>query len=864
MQLRIPIALLTVILFLSCNDRSQTDSNFPSEEMDGMEEAMRQEFLMTRDPALNIIPNERLVSAKDFMESLVIASNTARTTALGWQERGPSNIGGRTRGMLIDKRDATGNTVFAGSVSGGLFKTTNFVTGSPVVWSVVNDFFPNLAIACMAQGNVNQNVMYAGTGEGWFNFDAVRGRGIYKSTDGGNTWNILSSTIQTTPNDSTFQFVQDIAIDANDVVYAALRNDVTQPSLGRGIKRSTDGGNSWTQVLGAPILGITGRAADIEVAANGDMYVTLGVFSRGSIWKSSFATNGANTGATGTWVDITPPWGMIRLRLELATAPSDPQRLYLVGQDSASNQVIGLWRSINGGSSWDSVASPAAFNNGTNSQTWFNLIMAVDPANADILLAGGLHVARSINAGNSWLTISSGQAHVDHHFLQYTSSTRLINGNDGGIFLSQNIDAGTPTFAVKNNGYDVTQYYGCDYHPSNTNYFLAGAQDNGTQKFTAPGINVATTVTGGDGGFPHIDQTDGQVQVTAFTGNNYNRSLDGGGSFSSLGAGINNNRGQFINPTDYDDNTNILYGGDDAGKYYIVTGLDGSPSSLVATVTAMGSRELTAVKVDPFTANTIWIGASFGGALPQVLKISNANTSTPTVVNTATLGTITNAAISSVDVDPANSNHILATLSNYGVNSVWESTNGGISFQSIEGNLPDMPIRWGLFAPANAQLNGGTGGDGGILLATELGVWTASQLTGTTTQWIPNNSGLANISTYMLKYRSSDNLVAAATHGRGLYTTVLPTIVTGLPSNPVTPNFIKYISAGKDQLQIVTGALPTRTITLQILDMNGKMLYNRERSYQNAVIDISRFQSGSYILKITGNNKENFTRQFIK
>ncbi|MBC7873528.1 MAG: hypothetical protein H7Y01_06020, partial [Ferruginibacter sp.] len=182
MQLRIPVALLTIILFLSCNDRSQTESNFPSEEMDGMEEAMRQEFLMTRDPALNIIPNERLVSAKDFMESLVTASNTARTTALGWQERGPSNIGGRTRGMLIDKRDATGNTVFAGSVSGGLFKTTNFVTGSPVVWSVVNDFFPNLAIASMAQGNVNQNVMYAGTGEGWFNFEAVRGRGIYKST----------------------------------------------------------------------------------------------------------------------------------------------------------------------------------------------------------------------------------------------------------------------------------------------------------------------------------------------------------------------------------------------------------------------------------------------------------------------------------------------------------------------------------------------------------------------------------------------------------------------------------------------------------------------------------------------------------
>lgn len=855
MQLRYQLLTISAILLWSCTDRQMVQSNFPSAEMDGMEEAMRQEFLMTRDPRLNIIPNKRLVDARAYMKGLISANNTARITALGWQERGPSNVAGRTRTMIIDKRDGTGNTVFAGSVSGGLFKTTNFISGSPIVWTVVNDFLPNLAITNLVQNNTTLTTMYATTGEGWFNVDAVRGAGIYKSVDGGLTWNQLPSTVD-------FEFAQDFIIDINGNLYVSLRN---QLSANRGVMRSINGGTSWVQVLGIPLPGFnTGRAADLELASNGDMYATLGIFSRGTIWKSSFAINGANTGAVGTWVEVTPPWVMIRQRLEMAVANSNPQRLYVFGQDSASSQVIGLWRSFNGGSSWDSVSSPAALNNGAASQTWYNLIMAVDPNNPDVLVGAGFNIAKSINAGISWTTISSGQVHVDHHFLLYNGITKLLNGNDGGIAYSDNIEAATPNFIIKNNGFNVTQYYACDYHPTTSNYFLAGAQDNGTQKFTAPGINVTTTVTGGDGGFCHIDQTDGQVQITAFTNNNYNRSLNGGASFSSLGSGINNNRGRFINPTDYADITNIMYCGDDAGQYYVITGLDATPAAFIAPVPAMGSRELTAVKVDPFTPNTIWIGASFGGGLPQVLKISNANTTSPTVISVATLGTVNNAAISSVDVDPLNSSHILATLSNYGVTSVWESIDGGVSFLSIEGNLPDMPIRWGLFAPANAQLNGGTGGNGGILLGTELGVWTASQLSGSTTQWIPNNSGLANVSTYMLKYRSSDNLIAAATHGRGLFTTILPTIVTGVPNNIITKDFIKYISVANHQLQIVVGTLLTRTITLQVIDMNGRFVYNSNKGYQSSKIDLSKLPSGSYIIKITGNNKEEFVKQFIK
>lgn len=855
-MIKLCFAGILLFFFFSCQQSKQEKEP----QMDGLEKAMQQEFRLTRDPQIGRVPRERLSEAKAYMERLVPAGggSTNRLTALGWVERGPNNVGGRTRAIMIDKRDATGNTVFAGSISGGIFKTTNFTNAAPV-WTVVNDFLPNLAISNLVQDPVTLTEMYATTGEGWFNIDAVRGAGIYKSTDGGNTWSLMPST-------AGFEYVQDFVIDNNGNFFVTLRNAT---STNRGVLRSTDRGTLWTQVLGAPLPGFnTGRAADLEVASNGDIYASLGVQSRAEVYKSSFATNGVNTGAAGTWINITPSAPTVVQRTEIILAPSDPQRVYLLMQDSTTSEVQNVYRSTNGGANWTTLAAPAALNNGAASQTWFNLIGAVDPSNANIIVVGGLNLAKSTDGGDNWSTITnSGTVHVDHHVLIFDGSAKLINGNDGGVYYSTNINTGSPTFANKNSGYNVTQYYACDMHPTNTNYFLAGAQDNGTQKFTSAGINTTTNVTGGDGGFCHIDRTDGQLQITATTNNNYARSINGGTSFSSLGSSINNDRGQFINPSDLDDNNKILYGGDDAGKYYCISNLTGTPSSLSVTVSSLGTREVTAIKVDPSSANTIWIGGSFGStsAAPVVIKLSNANTASPSVATSTTLAAPFGAAISSIDVNPTNANHILVTLSNFGVTSVFESTNGGASFSTIEGNLPDMPVRWGIFAPANAELNGSGGGLGGVILATELGVWTTSLLNGGGTQWIPNNTGLANVRVDMLRYRSSDNTLAAATHGRGLFTTTVPTVITGIGGPPDnTKDFIKYINSENNRLLIVTGTLQTRTMTVQLFDISGKKVFEKAGAYNNTTVNTSGLPRGIYTLRCTGNNKEIYLRKFIR
>lgn len=852
LTLKTCLAIGMLATLISCTGKAVSlEEEDDDLETDDIELAMRQEVLMTRDPNLGTVPKERLVAAQARLQAI---AQTARLEDVTWQERGPNNIGGRTRAIIVDRRDASGNTVLAASVSGGIFRTTNFMS-TPPTWRPVNDRMNNLAVTAMRQDRTNPAVMYAGTGEGWFNVDAVKGGGIFKSTDGGITWSLLSST-------ATFEYVQDIEVDNNGYVYASLRNLETDK---RGVMRSTDGGGSWTQVLGMPLPNFTtGRAADLEVAANGDVYATLGIFTKTMVMKSP-ASNGANTGALGTWREITPVHSTPTQRGELAIAPSNSNRLYLLMQDSSDTEVSTIYRSNDAGITWDSLPAPTILNNGENSQTWYNLIAAVDPSNPDVLVVGGLHLARSVDGGVNWKTISSNSSvHVDQHELVYFSSSQLYVGNDGGVYYTSNVNITTtslPTFQNKNNSYNVTQFYAVDFHPTLTDYFLAGAQDNNTQRFRSPGINTTDPVVGGDGGFPHIDQTDGKIQIASTTNNNYYSSQDGGQSWSRQST-VSNTRGQFINPTDYDDVHNVLYCGDDPGTYYFISGWDNSPSGTQNSLSQIGQREVTAVKWDNLGDNVVWLGASLADSRPMVVKIGSANTSSPQVLTSATLNVPANAYISSIDVDPWDWKHVLVTLSNYGVTSVFESTDGGTTWNSIEGDLPDMPVRWGMFVPPTASVDGTT--RGGILLGTELGVWYTPLAARASTKWVALNNGLPNVRVDMLKIRTKDNLLLAATHGRGLFSTTLTSIATGVSSVPDTKSFIQYISATPQELLIKVGNLTTTKMQVNIYDLSGQLVSASSTRYADQRINLSRLARGSYVVKIYGNKQERYTRQFVK
>jgi len=831
------------------------------ENEDGVDDDIRarahQEFIQKRDPKLNRVPVERLLVARqkrnEFLNnikhrinnkpqnspanplgnSLAPSSPTpgaspGSISGLQWQERGPNNVGGRTRALMFDMGDAANGykRVIAGGVGGGLWITGD-ITASPVQWTKVNDFFDNIAISCIAQNPANPLEIYAGTGEGFYNEDQIQGLGVWKSSDGGATWAQL-------PSSAGFKYINAILVDKNGSVYiAGLSNTFVYPFGSFGVEQSTDGGNTWNNVVNSGEVG-----ADLQMAANGDVYASTGIiYSNGHIYMSDYTVNGANTGNAGTWTNITPAAnGVITPgttnwdRIKLATAPSDANIVYAFFEPDntvvSSTNLKSVQQYNKSANTWTVKTVPTeAFANG---QSWYSIAAAVDPNNSGILYAGSLDAEKSTDGGSTWTqdthwnypTSNSLYVHADHHAYVYFpgSSSRLMMGTDGGVFYTANADA-TPSFAEKNDGYNVTQFYSVALHPTNYNYALAGAQDNGSEKLQGAGIGSSTTATGGDGADVFIDQTNGNIQVTSYVYDQYYVSTNNGASFSGL---QHYGNGQFINPTAYDPSTKSLYGGSASGYFYRAENIL-SPTYAEVAVSGFASANVMAVTVSPITANRVYFGLDNG----SVVRVDNAQTGTSltgTVIAPVISGYVT---VSCIAVDTTNEDHILVTYSNYGVTHIIETKNASAAtptWTNLDGNLPDMPVRWAMFYPGDPTQ---------AIIATELGVWTTDLINGTSTVWDPTNTGLANVEVDMLTYRASDRTLAAATHGRGVFTSTLPiafksdaslgnlTLTTGYLKHPFFAssvfNYASFVGTAISSDMIT----PTSTNPNAVITVNG-------------------------------------------
>ena len=742
------------------------------QKRENAKERMEQEFEKMRDPKTNEVPVERLLSARRVAAQLLNQPSRSDIDKLEWEERGPDNVGGRTRAILVDAADPSNNTVLAGGVNGGIWRTTNFLSATPN-WTKNNDFFDNLAVSSIVQDPTDPSIIYFGTGEGWFNGDAAQGLGIWKSTKGGENFAPLAST-----TNRTFRYVMDLEIDNNGALYASTADG--------GVQRSTDGGASWSQVLGASSGQAHNVGADLEIAANGDLYATMGrIFSTGSIWKSSVNKDGFQ-GRREHWQEITPAGNF--WRMEIALAPSNPWTLYAVAEGENSFDAEHFFQSKDGGKTWAAKDAPTIYDQGRNpnftrGQAWYDLILAVHPEKEEDVYVAGVDMVRTRDGGDTWEQVSDWTAnnpgnqapglgrnqyvHADIHeiiFLPNRLGEEMIIGCDGGIFYGSglNYKDRLPIFRARNSGYNITQYYSVALHPTQgSNYFLAGSQDNGTQRYDSPGINSTTEATGGDGGFCHIDQNNPLIQVTSFTGNNLSVSQNGGKSFGSFfGFG----GGSFINPTDYDNNTGVFYAGFADGALLRWAGLGAGVQDADLVFGFQGV--VTAVTSAPNTPDRVWIGVRSRGTGTSVAFIDNAASAAPSVTTLAPPADLfPGVTITCIEVDPNDAGHLLVTVSNYGVTSVYEVSGADTAdpeWSNVEGSLPDMPVRWALFYPGDSDK---------ALIATELGVWGTQDLDGGDTRWVPTNVGLAHTRVDMLQRRDSDGLIAAATHGRGLFTT---------------------------------------------------------------------------------------------
>ena len=694
-------------------------------------EAYEGEIKKTLDPALGYVPSERLAIAleqtKRRQQELLDAGYYAqRGDVLNarWRERGPDNVGGRTNAIMVDLNDAASKTVYAGSSGGGVWRTTDITAPVPE-WKKLDDFWESIAVGGMAQDASSTNYMYVATGD----FFDARGMGVYRSSDGGQSFSLLAGT-----STADFARCQSAAVNPiNGDVYVASQN---------GLMRSTNHGQTWQKVL-------VGQMWDVEVTSEGNIYAARD----GNMYKSS-------TGEFGSWVGLGSQSGYPSLgRAEFNICASDPSIIYLVG--SQGNGGSRVYLSTNGGDSWaeKGLASYPTGATFAGNQAWYDLDIMCNPSNPDQVFVGGLDLFVSANKGATWSRISNWAGgepqyvHADQHTMIFDPHLPNVAffGNDGGVYRSNNAANALPTIIDRNFGYQTSLFYNVAMHPDTlAGYFLAGAQDNGSNRIQGDEVGSSFEVGGGDGFTCFIDQDEPQYQIISVYDGEFSICNDGGISFSG-GVGTN---GSFYSIADYDDATNTLYAETYDGDYYRFT-LSGQGGAVDAAG-ANFSGNVSHIKVCPVVPNRVYFG-TYGG---KVYRVEDANGNNPT----ATLVASVNGTVSCVEIDPTNADHILLTVSNYGVNNVFVTTNGGTNWVSLDGStLPDMPVRWCLFNPDNTDQ---------AFLATETGVWATDDINGSNTEWVPPapNKGTPLVRTTMLVHRTSDGMLAASTFGRGVWT----------------------------------------------------------------------------------------------
>lgn len=655
-----------------------------------------------------------------------------------WIERGPFNVGGRTRSLLIDP--LAPDHMWAGAVSGGIWRTSD----RGASWSPVNDEMTNLAICCLARDPGNPERLLAGTGEGFFNGDAVRGAGIYQSLDGGTTWAVLPAT-------ASWENINRIAVSSTGIILASVRYG--------GIRRSTDGAN-WTTTLAAQgSFFVAFDPADPDKAV-------AHVIDYDTDWfhRAVYSTDGGLTWSPAAGLDHQPGFGS---RIELAYAPSDPSTVY------ASCALDGsVWRSTDGGQTY-TRRSVAGFNSGSS---WYANPLWVDPTNPDAVVTGGVHLFRSTDGGQTFAQISSGyimtnQPHPDMHFVTHDPgydgglNRRAYVCTDGGVWCTDNIMAATAHsgWYRRDQGYRTVQYYAAAGHGP-TNRIIGGTQDNGTLRLEAGGAQ-ANLVFGGDGGFCAIDPDQPQYCYGEYIGLQIHRSTDGGMTASYIHAGIGDAGAgaNFIAPfiLDPNDPKRMLAGGRSLWRASDVR----SPGNPVFTaIRPAGTDNISAIAVAPGNSDIIWVGQNDG----VVARTANGTAPAPTwidVDNNGSANVFPRRYIERILIDPENSNVVYVALGGFSLNNLRKTTDGGATWTSITGGVSGLPR-----APINGLARHPLHPDW-LYVGTEVGIFATTDGGAT---WSATNEGPADVSVDELTFMSDSRTLLAATHGRGIFTVDIP------------------------------------------------------------------------------------------
>ncbi|ANW94796.1 hypothetical protein AXE80_00140 [Wenyingzhuangia fucanilytica] len=830
----------------------------------------KRQYLLEMNPRTGKTHPENIEKLKKQQKSQVkFFKVPGESNEMAWLERGPDNIGGRTRVLFFDPNDVTAKRVFAGGVSGGLW-VNNDITDENSLWTQVG-IDENLSVSCYAIDPNNSNIWYVGTGESYTS-NTGTGNGLWRTTNGGATWNQLTSVDFNQDETGRHYFINKIIARNNQgttELYIAMDGAYDYDFVGHGL-------SGWwkytNDVLNQVIFNTSNNTpyvfSDVEIAADNSMWFATknNVYGHGGgkIFRSVDGSNFVEKYSFNTGD-----------RVELSVSKQDANVVYALAEVAGGVELV---KTVNA-SNFVAIAKPndadtdIDANDFTRGQAFYDLVIEVDPNDDDIVYAGGINLFRSSNAGASWTQISKwsnnnnlsnlnvSKVHADQHVMSYSplSSNVAVFGNDGGVYYGTNLSgSGNSTIAIagRNKNYNVTQFYSAAIgQDKNNETFLGGAQDNGSLFVSGAGmgINSFSDLYGGDGAQAFIDK-DGDYAVISYVHNTYaTQPLP----FVSLSQQIeienDQHSGAFINIADLDHNLDILFtdGTTGYGTNNVTEKISRFKNLTTVPVRQNFTNPLlfeppTAIKVSPFTtsSSTVFIGTETG----TMLKVTAFNTDNPVWTKIDVSNEINTGAVSDISFG-SNENEIVVTLHNYGVNNIYYTVDGGANWSVKDGDLPDIPTKTILINPLDKDE---------VIVGTNFGVWKTANFTSENPNWVQSQNGMSSVKVTQLELRTADNTVIASTYGRGFFTGKFVSNELSTPKNTVTTRDFE-INAVVDNKTIEIKKLSSvnETVNVSVYNASGVLMLAKALDFRlenSHSLDVS-LQPGVYIVNLTYGNK---------
>ncbi|MEO1518921.1 MAG: T9SS type A sorting domain-containing protein [Bacteroidota bacterium] len=745
-----------------------------------------------------------------------------------WEFVGPQNVGGRITDVEIPIDQM--NTYYFGTASGGIFKTDDGGEN----WSPIFDETGFLSIGDIEISRQQTNTLWVGTGEvnaggGSLAYD---GGGVYKSEDGGLSWEHKGL-----PNVGS---IGKVLIDPNDgdIVFVAAMGPLFRNDSNRGVYRTKDGGESWEKVLF-----VNDSTGVIDMA----IHPTDGNIIYAASWERIRRPQYRKYGGEGTrlyrstdggdnWEELTlglPSDPLDKGRISIAISESNPQVLYARYAD-ASGSIQGVYRTANGGDGW--LPRNSSQLNNVGFHWWFRGIY-VDPTDENTLYNVDFIVEKSTNGANSWESAFRG-VHVDQHALAFNRMRdgEVLLGNDGGLYKSEDAGLSQEKFA----NLPITQFYRFHVDSRDEDRVYGGTQDNGTVRTITGSEDDWRLIYNGDG-FQPLVADDSGIIYALFQYGGLGRSVDDGLSFQRVASGqqraerSNWDSPLLLNPQN---NSSVYFGTqrlwkstDEARTWAAIspdlTNGDGGGNLTYGTLTSIDVSPLDSNRIIVGTDDAnIWITQDGGDNWDKV------STGLPKLWTTKVLA----------DRQETDVYYVTFSGYRYGQDNghIFKTTDAGLTWTGIGGDLPDVPVN-DILKDKYGQL----------YIATDIGVFYSMDEGD---NWFPFGENMPTVVVTDLHIHEETNVLYAATYGRSAYKIPInePTVSTNYVD--LSPSLILSPNPTSDRLEV---RMPSAIANAQveIYDSYGRVVYTAATSGETHELTVSHLASGMYHVRVSAGEK---------